>query len=182
MAQKRHQDVRVGATVTLAVDCYDETTRAAKNPASAAVLVVDRSRPTTGTADSGSTTTIVDAEHKGLTAEPDDFWIGLRLKVTHLTGTVEETSITDFVKSTGTFTFSTITEAVVAGDTYELLGYPLHPKAAGTVSTNRMSHQFSPSDITGRPVTDLAVVWYPTFAGSETIPEEWLLTVLPAYD
>jgi hypothetical protein len=78
----------------------------------------------TNTADSGSTTTIVDTEN----IEADDFWNNHFAHVITDAGGAsaapegEERPVSDFVQSTGTVTVSpAFSAAVAAGDTYEIL-------------------------------------------------------------
>lgn len=82
----------------------------------------------TGTVDSGSTTTIVDA----LRSEVETFWKNGTALVIQDTGGVapqgEWGRISAFVHSTGTATIDALTAAVAAGDKYAFIvpRYPLH--------------------------------------------------------
>jgi len=71
-----------------------------------------------GTADSGSTTTIVDAE----LTQADDYWNLARLTITDTTDNGapegEASVITNFVAGTDTLTFGALTAVVDTGDTY----------------------------------------------------------------
>ena len=80
-------------------------------------LTETESTGTTGTADSGTTTTMVD---DALT-EADDYWIGYALEFTSGLNNGEERIVTDFAAGTDTITVaSAFTNAVVATDAYSL--------------------------------------------------------------
>lgn len=80
--------------------------------------IMDTARTATGTADSGSTTTLVD---NALT-QAEDYWNGLPLKLIDATdGTVWYTWVTNFTAADDTVTFSPAAPfTVAAGDTYTL--------------------------------------------------------------
>lgn len=104
-----------------------------KNPTSATVLVYDTALSVDGTADSGTTTTLVDA---ALT-QADDWWNGIPLQVTDATDDhVEETEVLDFDAATNKLTFNALTFAVAADDTYTIMGTPvLREIATGTADS-----------------------------------------------
>jgi len=73
-----------------------------------------------GTADSGSTTTLVDA----VLTQADDYWIDVELEIVTTTDGLapqgEIATVTDFDDGTDTLTFDALTAAIGTGDTYEL--------------------------------------------------------------
>ncbi len=72
---------------------------------------------TTGSVDSGSTTTMVDSNR----TEADDYWNGASIQVETSSGTWEEATVTDFVASTDTITFSpAMSAAPASGESYRL--------------------------------------------------------------
>lgn len=73
---------------------------------------------TTGTADSGSTTTMVDAAR---TEADTDYWKGMFIRFTSGTVTDQVRLITAFTPATDTITFSPATTQAVATNTYEIL-------------------------------------------------------------
>jgi hypothetical protein len=70
----------------------------------------------TGTADSGTTTTTVDAER----TEANDYWIGYYIKFTSGSNYGRERLITDFDAATDTITHAAFPDAVAIDDTYVL--------------------------------------------------------------
>lgn len=88
---------------------------------------------TTGTVDSGNTTTMVDAAR----TESDDEWVNAWLRIDTDAGSVapegEERRITDFVASSDTMTlFPALTAGTAIGDTYsirEIFSYDQYKKA-----------------------------------------------------
>ncbi len=111
-------------------------------------LCYDPDRQTSGTADSGSTTTLVDADR----TEADDFWVGLPIVVVDATDNREyRTEVADFVSATHTLTFYALPLAVAEGDGYRLEGYPVLPQTAATLSENEGSIQLTPSNALGTP-------------------------------
>lgn len=111
-------------------------------------LCFDPDRETTGVADDGSTTTLVDTDRN----EADDFWVGITLVVTDATDDREYwTEITAFDQTTHTLTFYALPIAVTEGDHYRIAGYPLLPQTPATISGNQGSVQLTPSDATGTP-------------------------------
>jgi len=111
-------------------------------------LCFDPDRETTGVADSGSSTTLVDANR----TEPDDLWVGMTLVITDASDSREyRAEVTDFEGASGTLTFYELPIAVAAGDAYRIEGYPLLPQTAATVSGNEASVQLTPDDATGTP-------------------------------
>ena len=80
---------------------------------------------TSGTADSGSTTTIVDAER---TEADTDYWVGSRVTFTSGTLNGQTRLITAFNAATDTITFAPATTVAVATHTYRIL-----PAARGDV-------------------------------------------------
>lgn len=71
-----------------------------------------------GTADSGSTTTLVDAER---TESNDNHWVDARLRVTSGPMAGMERLVTGFVASTDTLTFSPALPSAISTQTYELI-------------------------------------------------------------
>jgi len=90
--------------------------------------VMDTARYATGTADSGTTTTLVD---NALT-QANDYWNGLPIKITDDTdGTVHYAWVTDFTAADDTVTFSpTCTFNIDASDTYSI-GFSSHSEKNG---------------------------------------------------
>lgn len=145
-------DLRVGDEKTVTIGTTIESGDNAGDPKSpgsgSTFLCFDPDRETTATADSGSTTTLVDSDR----SEADDFWNGMTLVVTDASdGQEYETEVTDFDQATGAFTFYAIPAAVTAGDRYRLEGYPLLTETAATISDNEASVQLTPSNVTGTP-------------------------------
>jgi hypothetical protein len=144
-------DLRVGDEKTIAIATTVASGDGAgddKNPATATFLCFDPDRQTTGLADSGSATTLVDAER----AEANDFWIGITLVITDASDACEHrTEVTDFDQATHTLTFHALSIAVAEGDRYRLEGYPLLPQTSATVSGNEGSIQLTPTNATGVP-------------------------------
>ena len=71
---------------------------------------------TTGTADSGSETTTVDAER----GEADDFWLNTYITFTSGLNAGEKRRVTGFAADTDTITHEAFSNAVVTGDEYVL--------------------------------------------------------------
>lgn len=168
-------DIGVRETRTLAISCLLKSDRSAKNPTSATVVMWDTEQPVEGTADSGSTTTLVDATR----TEANDYFIGLFIEVTDITnGHQEQTCITDFAHDTGTLTFGALSFTVAAGDTYRILGTPVLTQQAATVSTNEVSWAVSPSDATTRPRTLKGYITV-TFSASDIVTCAFTVEVVP---
>lgn len=168
-------DIGVGETRTLTISSLLKSDRSVKNPTSATIVMWDPEQPVEGTADSGSTTTLVDATR----TEANDYFNGLFVEVTDATnGYREQTRITDFDHTTGTLTFGALSFAVAAGDTYKIVGTPIVTQQAATVSTNETSWTVSPSDATSRPrsLKGYAVV---TFSASDIVTCLLTLDVVP---
>ena len=84
---------------------------------------------TTGTADSGSTTTLVDA---ALTQADNDYWKGSLVRFTSGTIDGQTRLITGFTAATDTITFEPATTQAVGTNTYELLPFGLANLLAAT--------------------------------------------------
>lgn len=141
-------DIQVGETKDLVIGSTLKSTGDDKNPTSATMAVWDPDQPTSGTADSGGASTLVDDAR----TEADDYWNGLPIEVTDATdGHAEQSYITDFVALTDTLTFGALSFAVAAGDTYRILGKPVLGQAACTVSGNEMSRAVTPANAASRP-------------------------------
>ncbi len=158
MADK-FRDRRTGDEKTLTVAC-SELDNTDKDPESATILIFDRDRLTTGTADSGSTTTIVDSAR----TEDADLWIGIEITIdVASTGKTYASVVTGFVGSTtNEITFNEIPVAVAEDDTYTLEGYPVMPRTAATITDNDVSKQITGSDATARP-GKMRSVWHIDF-------------------
>jgi hypothetical protein len=145
-------DLRVGdeKTITIATNVASgDSAGDPKNPGSGSTfLCLDPDRETSGIADSGSATTLVDADR----TEDDSFWVGVTLVVTDATdGREYATDVTGFEQATHTLTFYSLPVSTEAGDTYRLEGYPLLPQTAATISDNEAAVQLTPADATGTP-------------------------------
>ncbi|MHA1329999.1 MAG: tail fiber domain-containing protein, partial [Candidatus Hodarchaeales archaeon] len=92
------------------------------------VLRVTTKLSFSGTADSGSTTTLTDS---ALT-ESDDFWNGYQLKITSGDNIGLERIITDFNATTDTLSFDALPYPISAGDHYDLF---LNPESQIVIST-----------------------------------------------
>lgn len=93
-----------------------------------------------GTASSGSTTTIVDLNR----IESDDFWNGGKLFIlpTDDTGKISEHTVTDFVKSTGTLTFTPALSGGVTTQSYTLRrSYQAQINQAGNIVRDDIAAQ-----------------------------------------
>ena len=88
--------------------------------AGAGLTAIPAHGATTGTADSGSTTTMVDAAR---TETDDDYWKGGLIKFTSGTVSGQTRLITGFTASTDTLTFEPATTQAVGTNTYELLPF-----------------------------------------------------------
>lgn len=75
---------------------------------------------TTGTADSGSTTTMVDAAR---TEADNDYWKGQLIRFTSGTATGQVRLITGFTAATDTITFEPATTQAITTNTYEILPF-----------------------------------------------------------
>ena len=120
-----------------------------KNPGAASTfLCFDPDRPTTGLVDSGSATTLVDADRD----EADAFWAGMTLVVTDASdGREYLTEVTAFHQATHTLIFYPLPIAAGAGDRYRIEGYPLLPETPALLSENEAGVPLTPSDATGAP-------------------------------
>lgn len=131
----------------------NKVTQAAVNPVSATYLCINPDVTITGTADSGGTTTLVDA---ALATKANDFFNGLIIEIEDSAGVWWPTEITDFVTGTGTVTFGAIIKSdgsaltVAAATSYRILGYPLVPRTAATVAANVISYNVGIA-VTGTP-------------------------------
>lgn len=93
-----------------------------------------------GTASSGSTTTLVDLNR----IESDDFWNGGKLFIlpTDDTGKISEHTVTDFVKSTGTLTFTPALSGGVTTQSYTLRrSYQAQINQAGNIVRDDIAAQ-----------------------------------------
>ena len=145
-------DLHVGDEKTVVIATHvasGDNAGTAKNVATGTtMLCYDPDRETCGAADSGSATTLVDADR----TEPDGFWQGLSLVVTKADdGREYRTEVTGFVQATHTLTFYGLPASVAAGDGYRLEGYPLLPRTAAARDANEGSIQLTPSNATGTP-------------------------------
>ena len=168
--------LRVGAELTLKRNCTRKDTGATWNPSTVTCFVYERDRHTTGTADSGSATTLVD---DALT-QAASFWVGQTLLVTDATdGTEVPTEVTAFDATTDKLTFGELPFIVAAGDTYELLGYPIIPEAAGSVAANvaTLCQLTAANGATARP-RDLVIVAHYDM-GTDSFVECYAQTILP---
>lgn len=142
---KLPKPLHVGDVKTIQFDCFIEhgdSAGSAKNPSSATVLVIDRNRSESGTADSGSASHLVDVR-----SEADDFWIGVTIVVAadSASSRAHVVECTDWTNATDTLIFGARDGLVVAaGDTYETRGYPTVPRTAATVASNGVSYQWTP--------------------------------------
>lgn len=107
----------------------------AQNPTGARAVGYDPRKTTKGTATyAGSTSTLSDTSSSWTNDQPN----GLPIWVyTTLSGRLHKARITDYVASTKTYTFTTLSESVSIGDEYEVMGYPLMALADASVSTNQ---------------------------------------------
>lgn len=145
------RNFKAGETSRLTITCKNKDTGVAKNPTAVSGVIFDPDRKITGTADSGSTTTLVD-----LTLATD--WptnsqlVGMTIEVTDATdGTKQETEITAHTGATGALTFGALSFTVAVGDTYEILGWPLLTwQAASDITTNTFGFDISPSNVLSR--------------------------------
>lgn len=129
-------------TITIAT-CVHET-GADKDVSSGTFAFWDDDGRIKGMADSGSTTTLVDAT---LNTYDDDTFNGIPLDLRYANGTMRRTVVTDFTGSSGTLTFAAQPNAIAADDEYELLGKPLLAQtAADSISTNTASIQLTSAD------------------------------------
>jgi len=129
----RLPDQRVGNEKPFVIE---STVRgAAQNPTSARAVGYDPQKTTKGTATyAGSTSTLSDTAATWTNDQPN----GLLLRVEcAASGRTHHPRITDFVASTKTFTFTTLSEAVAKDDEYEVMGCPLMELAAVTVAANQ---------------------------------------------
>lgn len=145
-------DLRVGdvKTITIATSIVsgDNAGEPRDPQPGSTFLCFDPDRETTGLADSGSATSLVDADR----TEPDDFWIGMTLVVTDATDDRDyRTEVTDFDHASHSFTFYPLPIVVAAGDRYRIEGYPLLPQTCAAIFGNQASVQLTPSDVTGTP-------------------------------
>jgi len=138
-------------------------------------LCFDPDRQTSGTADSGSSTTLVDADR----LEEDDLWLGMTLVVTDASDAREYRSeVTGFEQETNTLTFYALPIAVAEGDAYRIEGHPLLPQTAATVAGNEASIQLTPDDATGSPGRRVLV--YRADFGTDSEEAVGTFSVLPS--
>jgi len=145
-------DLRVGDVKTLKIATSVVSGDNAGDPCNpeedSTFLCFDPDRETTGVADEGTGTTLVDADR----TEADDFWVGMTLVVTDASDSREyRTEITEFEEASGTLTFYALPISVAEGDRYRIEGYPVLPQTAATISGNEASVQLTPDDATGTP-------------------------------
>lgn len=101
-----------------------------------------------GTADSGTTTTTVDAER----TEADDYWNGATITYTTGSNAGETQSITDFVASSDTITHGAFSNAVSAGDQYKLSALPTSTALESEITTGGGERK-TDANVTGTRVT-----------------------------
>ena len=120
-----------------------------KNPtADSSFLCYDPDREVSGEADSGSASTLVDADR----SEVDDFWKGMTVVVTDASDDREYcTEVTGFTQATHTLTFNALPIAVEQADRYRIEGYPLLPQTTPSVSDNEAGIQLTPGNATAVP-------------------------------
>jgi len=146
------EDLHVGdeKTITLAtsVASGDNAGEPKNVTTGTTFLCYDPDRQVSGTAESGSTTTLVDADR----TEPDDFWVGLPVVIVDATDDREyRTEVVDFVGATHTLTFYALSIPVAEGDTYRIEGYPVLPRTDAGISGNEGSIQLTPSNALSTP-------------------------------
>jgi hypothetical protein len=172
-------DLRVGDTKTITIAtsiASGDNAGEARNPeAGSTFLGFDPDRETTGAADSGSATTLVDADR----TEADDFWVGMTLVVTDASDSREyRTEVTDFDQASHTLTFYELPIAIAEGDAYRLEGYPVLPQTDAALSGNEASIQLTPADATGTPGRRVLV--YRADFGSDSEEAVFIFRVLPS--
>ena len=113
-----------------------------------------------GTADSGSTTTLVDS---ALTQADDDYWIGSTLRFT--SGNIEGQCrlITDFDESSNTITFTPATTQAVSGQGYEIL-----PSIDPRIVFDATMSDYETAGTIGKAVSDAGDPWSTAVPGSFT--------------
>jgi len=117
-----------------------------KDPLSATFLCYDPDRGPSGTADSGTPTTLLDADR----TEPDEFWKGLPITIiTAADGREYQSAVVGFEAASHTLTFYALPAAVAAGDQYRLGGYPLVPETIAAPWDNEASVELTPTDALG---------------------------------
>ena len=97
-----------------------------------------------GTADSGTTTTTVDAER----TEADGYWVGATITYTTGDNVGESQSITAFDATTDTITHGAFSNAVTAGDQYKLSARPASTALESEITSGGGSRQTG-ADVTG---------------------------------
>gem|GEM_PF-2677253 len=118
--------------------------------AGAGLTAIPAHGATTGTADSGSTTTMVDAVRN---EADNDYWKGGLIKFTSGTISGQTRSITGFTAATDTLTFEPATTQAVGTNTYELLPFGRADLLAATQAS---------IDATEADTNELQVDDYPT--------------------
>lgn len=130
--RRRFSDRRVGDQKPFIV--RTSVRGAAKNPTSARAIGYDPgpSNQVSGTnSETGSTSTL---SASGLTGA-DDKWNGMGVWIeVAASGRRYKARVTDWVLATGILTFTTLTETVAQGDTWEMFGEPLMELASASVS------------------------------------------------
>jgi len=128
------QDVHVNAVLSYDVTLKTDIGAAKAVSDSAFAAITDPSWKTSGTADSGSGTTLVD---DALT-QVDDFWNMCRIMVTLASGSTYLNRVQDFDAGTDTLTLLALPqgEVIAAADTYEFYEYPVTPWVAASVASN----------------------------------------------
>ena len=174
--------LRVGAELTLKRNCTRKDTGATWNPSTVTCFVYERDRHTTGTADAGTGEHVTDASHivDSALTQAASFWVGQTLLVTDATdGTEVPTEVTAFDATTDKLTFGELPFVVAVGDTYELLGYPIIPEAAGSVAANvaTLCQLTAANGATARP-RDLVIVAHYDM-GTDSFVECYAQTILP---
>lgn len=135
----------------------------ARAVASAKVLVIDTNRPVSGTADSGSTTTIVATDLE----QADDFWVGCPIIIS-IGENVYQTVVTGWDVDTHTLTFPELPEAVTGTSGYTLQGLVLIPQDDVTPTSNTVSLAISVADATASPGV-LNFLWEVTFDDNDDV-------------
>jgi len=128
----RLENRRVGDLKPIIIET---TVRAAdKDPSSAQAIGYDPKKGTTRTSTNAGSTSTLSAG--GLTGA-DDKWNGMPVGITTTaSGLTHQARVTDWDLTAELLTFTTLSEPVVQGDSYEIMGEPLMLLAAASVSGN----------------------------------------------
>lgn len=157
--------------------------------ASATVLVYEVGAEVTGTVDSGTASTVVDAD----LSETDDFYNGLVLEFTSGSNEGERRKISDYAGATGTVTLTVTTDPLpatpAADDTFRILGYPIVSQQDlathddGNVSGAAAYFQMtSANGCTATPRTVRVVIassWAGADSNTDTEAGVWTYDILP---